>query len=183
MLSSDVCERGDGPAVGGRSLEAAMRGRTLLLVGLLACASRAHAQSETEVASLSGIGKLEIVVAPLGDAAAALGVPPQLLETRIDTRLREADVPVAGFAVAFLQLDVSAIPLEAGPDVVIHTALSFFQPAASTLNQWIGPARTWSLTRITVTGSSRAREMLLTDVEHLTDAFVASWTAANPRPQ
>jgi len=157
-----------------------MKGPTLLLAGLLALAPGAYAQSETEVASLAGIGKLEIVVSPFGEAVAAVGVSAPLLEARLDAVLREAGVPIAGFAVAFVQLDVAAIPLEAGPDVVLHTALSFYQPAASTLNQWIGPARTWSVARVTVTGASRARETLLADVDRLVGAFAESWSEANP---
>ena len=82
--------------------------------------------------------------------------------------------------MAFLQLDVFAMQLSVGPDVVLRTSLSFFQPAASTLNQWLGPARTWSAERVTHTGASRASDALLADVAHLADAFVASWTTANP---
>jgi len=140
----------------------------------------AGAQSETEVASLESIAKLEVVVTPLQGAAAELGVPDATLAGLIDNRLREAGVPVASFAVAFLTLDVTAIPLETGPDVVLLTSLSFHQPAASTLNRWLGPARTWSLERLTVTGMSRAQEVLKADVEHLTGAFVESWATANP---
>jgi hypothetical protein len=63
---------------------------------------------------------------------------------------------------------------------VLLTSLSFFQPTASTLNRWLGPARTWSLERLTVTGMSRAEEVLRANVEHLADAFATSWRAANP---
>jgi hypothetical protein len=63
---------------------------------------------------------------------------------------------------------------------VLHTSLSLHQPAASTLNRWLGPARTWSLERLTVTGMSRAEEALRADVEHLAEAFLASWRKANP---
>ena len=48
---------------------------------------------------------------------------------------------MAEFAVAFLALGVEAIPLETGPDVVVHTSLAFHQPAASTLNRWLGRLR------------------------------------------
>ena len=156
------------------------RGAWLALLLLAARATVAGAQSETAVASLEGISKLEVVVTPLLGAAAELGVPDAALAGLIDGRLREAGVPVASFAVAFLTLDVTAIPLEAGPDVVLLTTLSFHQPVASTLNRWVGPARTWSLQRLTVTGMSRAEEVLRADVEHLAGAFVDSWAAANP---
>lgn len=157
-----------------------IRGSALACVLLAVCAPAVRAQSETEVASLEGIAKLEIVVTPLQGAAAEIGVADATLVSLIDSTLREAGVPVAGFAVAFLTLDVTAIPLEAGPDVVLLTSLSFHQPAASTLNRWLGPARTWSLERLTVTGMSRAEEVLKADVEHLTAAFVDSWATANP---
>ncbi len=150
---------------------------------LVATAAGARAQSETEIASLERIGKLEIVVPEFEGAAAELGVVSGVLGALLDTKLRQDGVPVAGFAVAFLTLDVTAIPLEAGPDIVLHTSLSFFQPAASTLNRWLGPARTWSLERLTVTGMSRAEEVLRADVEHLADAFLASWHTANPPPE
>lgn len=143
-------------------------------------AASAHAQSEVEIASLERIGKLEIVVDELDGAAAEIGVATGILRSILDTSLRQAGVPVADFAVAFLTLHVTAIPLEAGPDVVLLTSLSFFQPAASTLNRWLGPSRTWALERLTVAGMSRADEVLRSDVTHLADAFVASWLAANP---
>jgi hypothetical protein len=157
-----------------------IRGAVLACLVLLAGPSAANAQSETEVASLQDIPKLEIVVTPLQGAAADLGIPDAALAAILDSKLRAAGVPVASFAVAFLTLDVTAIPLEAGPDVVLLTSLSFHQPAASTLNRWLGPARTWSLERLTVTGMSRAEEVLRADVEHLADAFVESWAIANP---
>ena len=143
-------------------------------------AAEAHAQTETETASLERIAKLEIVINDLEGPAADIGVAASVLRSIVDTKLRQEGIPVADFAVAFLTLDVTAIPLEAGPDIVLHTSLSFFQPAASTLNRWLGPARTWSLERLTVAGMSRAEEVLRADVEHLADAFVASWRAANP---
>ena len=152
----------------------------LAMTTLVSSAGEARAQSEVEIASLERIGKLEIVVNELEGAAAEIGVASGVLGSIVDTRLRQDGVPVADFAVAFLTLDVTAIPLEAGPDIVLHTSLSFFQPAASTLNRWLGPARTWSLERLTVTGMSRAEEALRSDVEHLANAFVASWNAANP---
>ena len=152
----------------------------LAIVSLSAAASGARAQTETEIASLERIGKLEIVVNELDGAAAEIGLASGVLRSVVDTRLREGEVPVAEFAVAFLTLDVTAIPLEAGPDIVLLTSLSFFQPAASTLNRWLGPARTWSLERLTVTGMSRAREVLRADVGYLADAFAASWKKANP---
>ncbi|MDP2469790.1 MAG: hypothetical protein Q8W46_02940 [Candidatus Palauibacterales bacterium] len=148
---------------------------------LVARAGEARAQSETEIASLERIGKLEIIVPDLEGAAADLGVSGDALSSKLDAKLRSAGLPVAGFAVAYLLLDVTAIPLEVGPDVVLLTSLSFHQPAASTLNRWLGPARTWSRERLTVTGMSRAGETLQADVERLADAFVASWRKANPR--
>jgi hypothetical protein len=149
-------------------------------VMLLSSAAGLSAQSEVEISSLERIAKLEIVINDLEGAAADVGVASGTLRSVLDTKLRGAEVPVADFAVAFLTLDVTAIPLEAGPDIVLLTSLSFFQPAASTLNRWVGPARTWSLERLTVTGMSRARDVLRADVEHLADAFVASWKEANP---
>ena len=152
-----------------------------LVAGLLASsAAEAHAQSEVETASLERIAKLEIVVDPLEGAAADIGVTAAVLRSIVDTRLRQEGVPVADFAVAFLTLHVTAIPLEAGPDIVLLTSLAFFQPAASTLSRWLGPAITWSLERLTVAGMSQAEEVLRAHVEHLADAFVASWREANP---
>jgi hypothetical protein len=142
--------------------------------------AEARAQSEVESASLERIAKLEIVVNPLEGPTADIGVTAGALRSIIDTRLRQEGVPVADFAVAFLTLDVTAIPLEAGPDIVLLTSLAFFQPAASTLNRWLGPAITWSLERLTVAGMSQAEEVLRANVEHLADAFVASWHEANP---
>jgi len=159
----------------------AMSARTLLAAAMLMSSlAEARAQSESEIASLERIAKLEIVVNDLEGAAADIGVAPGLLGALLDTKLRQEGVPVADFAVAFLTLDVTAIPLEAGPDIVLLTSLSFFQPAASTLNRWLGPARTWSLERLTVTGMSRAEETLRADVGHLTEAFLTSWRTANP---
>jgi len=147
---------------------------------LIATAGGARAQSESEIASLERIGKLEIVVPEFEGTAAELGVASGVLGALLDTKLRQGGVPVAGFAVAFLTLHVTAIRLEVGPDIVLHTSLSFNQPAASTLNRWLGPARTWSLERLTVTGMSRAEEALRADVEHLAEAFLTSWHTANP---
>ena len=155
--------------------------QAVLVAGMItSSASEARAQSKVEIASLERIGKLEIVVDPLEGAAADIGVAAGVLGSIVDTRLREEGIPVADFAVAFLTLHVTAIPLEAGPDIVLLTSLHFFQPAASTLNRWLGPARTWSLERLTVAGMSQAEEVLRANVEHLADAFVASWREANP---
>jgi hypothetical protein len=158
------------------------KARSCVAIGaaFLVFAGEARGQSEAETASLERIAKLEIVVDPLEGPAAEVGVTASDLRSIIDTRLRQDGLPVADFAVAFLTLDVTAIPLEAGPDIVLLTSLSFFQPTASTLNRWLGPARTWSLERLTVTGMSRAEEVLRANVEHLADAFATSWRAANP---
>jgi len=155
--------------------------RAVLVAGMLtSSAAEARAQSEVETASLERIAKLEILINDLEGPAADIGVTAGVLRSIVDTRLREEGIPVANFAVAFLVLDVTAIPLEAGPDIVLLTSLSFFQPAASTVNRWLGPARTWSLERLTVAGMSRAEEVLRANVEHLADAFVTSWREANP---
>ena len=147
---------------------------------LVSSAVEARAQTEVETASLERIAKLEIVVNELEGAAADIGVASGVLRSIVDTKLRQEGIPVADFAVAFLTLDVTAIPLEVGPDIVLLTSLSFFQPAASTLNRWLGPARTWSLERLTVAGMSRSEEVLRADVAYLAEAFVASWRTANP---
>jgi len=163
-----------------------MAGRTMILHTVLAAAvlavagKDARAQTESEIASLERIAKLEIVVDELDGAAADIGVASGVLRSILDTKLRQGGVPVADFAVAFLVLDVTAIPLEVGPDIVLLTSLSFHQPAASTLNRWLGPARTLSLERLTVTGMSRAEEALRADVEYLAEAFLESWRTANP---
>jgi hypothetical protein len=149
-----------------------------LLIG--GSVGEAEAQSQVATASLERIPKLEIVINALEGAAADVGVASGVLRSLVDAKLRQDGIPVTDFAVAFLTIDVTAIPLEAGPDIVLLTSLSFFQPVASTLNRWLGPARTWSMERLTVTGMSRAEEALRADVEHLADAFVVSWRAANP---
>jgi hypothetical protein len=163
-----------------------MAGRAAILPAVvtaalfLTSAMDARAQSESEIASLERIAKLEIVVHDPDGAAADIGVASGVLRSILDTKLRQGGVPVADFAVAFLTLGVTAIPLEVGPDIVLLTSLSFHQPAASTLNRWLGPARTWTLERLTVTGMSRAAEVLRADVEHLAAAFLDSWREANP---
>jgi hypothetical protein len=160
----------------------ALRAQTLLAALLIASAAEVRAQSESEIASLERIVKLELVVTDLEGAAAEIGLTAGALRSILDTKLRQGGVPVADFAVAFLVLDVTAIPLEVGPDIVLLTSLSFHQPAASTLNRWLGPARTLSLERLTVTGMSRAEEALRADVEYLAEAFLESWRTANPPP-
>ena len=158
-----------------------VRAQALLAAAMLmASVAEARAQSESEIASLERIAKLELVVQDLEGAAADIGVPPGVLRSILDTKLRQGGVPVADFAVAFLILDVTAIPLEVGPDIVLLTSLSFHQPAASTLNRWLGPARTWSLERLTVTGMSRAEETLRANVGYHAEAFLESWHTANP---
>ena len=118
-----------------------MAGRTVILHAVLAAAmlvtsgKGVRAQSESEISSLERIAKLEIVVDELHGAAADIGVATGVLRSILDTKLRQEGVPVADFAVAFLALDVTAIPLEAGPDIVLLTSLSFHQPAASTLKR------------------------------------------------
>ena len=158
----------------------ALRAQALLAVMLIASAAEVRAQSESEIASLERIAKLELVVTDLEGAAAEIGVTAGALRSILDAKLRQGGVPVADFAVAFLVLDVTAIPLEVGPDIVLLTSLSFHQPAASTLNRWLGPARTWSLERLTVTGMSRAGEALRADAGYLAQAFLESWRTANP---
>jgi hypothetical protein len=158
----------------------ALRAQALLAVMLIASAAEVQAQAESEITSLERIAKLELVVTDLDGAAAEIGVASGALRSILDTKLRQGGVPVADFAVAFLVLDVTAIPLEVGPDIVLLTSLSFHQPAASTLNRWLGPARTWSLERLTVTGMSRAEETLRADVGYLAEAFLESWRTANP---
>jgi hypothetical protein len=158
----------------------ALLAQALLAVMLIASAAEVRAQAESEITSLERIAKLELVVTDLDGAAAEIGVASGALRSILDTKLRQGGVPVADFAVAFLVLDVTAIPLEVGPDIVLLTSLSFHQPAASTLNRWLGPARTWSLERLTVTGMSRAEEALRADVEYLAEAFLESWRTANP---
>lgn len=158
----------------------ALRAQALLAVMLIASAAEVRAQAESEITSLERIAKLELVVTDLDGAAAEIGVASGALRSILDTKLRQGGVPVADFAVAFLVLDVTAIPLEVGPDIVLLTSLSFHQPAASTLNRWLGPARTWSLERLTVTGMSRAEETLRADVGYLAEAFLESWRTANP---
>jgi hypothetical protein len=158
----------------------ALRAQALLAALLIASAAEVRAQSESEIASLERIVKLELVVTDLEGAAAEIGLTAGALRSILDTKLRQGGVPVADFAVAFLVLDVTAIPLEVGPDIVLLTSLSFHQPAASTLNRWLGPARTLSLERLTVTGMSRAEEALRADVEYLAEAFLESWRTANP---
>jgi hypothetical protein len=78
-----------------------MRTQAFLATAMLAAtAAGARAQSETEIASLERIGKLEIVVTEFEGAAAELGVASGVLGSLLDTKLRQEGVPVAGFAVA-----------------------------------------------------------------------------------
>jgi hypothetical protein len=153
--------------------------RLLCLVPfLLATAAAAHAQADAQ-ASLQGISKIEVVVESLSGDAAQIGVTEQRLRTLAEGKLLAEGMEVADFALAFVYLNVTAVQLGDSPNFALYIEFSFNQPSASTLNQWLGPARTWSAGRLVVVGESAAAETVFRNVEHLVDAFLEDWNAAN----
>ena len=151
---------------------------TLSLVYCLIVAPSAHAQGE-RLESLQGVRKVEVVVTDLSGDAADLGHTSRLLRTHLEEKLLEAGLEVSDFAVGFLQLDVKAHRLEDPSGHAVHLELSFHQPAAVSLNRWMGPAETWSESSLLVVDEAETALAVSRQIERLVEAFLVDWRTAN----
>lgn len=153
------------------------RTRLSLLFCLLA-ASSAFGQGE-RLESLQGVRKIEVIVDDLIGDAATVGQTSRSLRTVVEGRLLPAGPEVADFAVGFLRLTLLAAHPAGSPDYAVHVELSFHQPAAASLNRWMGPAETWSESGLLVTDEGDVGAAVRREVERLVDRFLTDWRTAN----
>lgn len=155
------------------------------VITLCAFATASPAQSTSEM--LRGLRGVSVSVQALGDTekAAADGLSAAALEAYVQTRLREAGIPILerGRDTPNLSLGLVILKLNTGDAYAASLSLSLQERAALVRDPQHAPlASTWNMMELLVRRSAGMKNLRDDFLRVAMDRFVKEYLAANPEP-
>ena len=136
---------------------------------------------------LKGLRGVSVDVQMLGnnEEAAADGLSAGALEVYIQTRLREAGIPVLqrGRDTPNLSLGLVILKLDSGEAYAVSVSLSLQERAALVRDPQLTPlASTWNMMSLLIRRSASMKNLRDDELRYSMDKFVKDYLAANPKP-
>ena len=133
-------------------------------------------------ATLKGIGSVEMVVEVIDPVAERDGLVRTHLQTEVESRLRQAGIPVGPNITGHLHVDVDTMKSNDGTSYGYNVEVAYVQQvllARDPKTLYIVP--TWETGGVGVIATSRLREVRQ-DVINYVDQFIKAYLEQNPKP-
>jgi hypothetical protein len=135
----------------------------------------------TDRATIQGIKAVTIVLDPLSPELKKAGLNETDFRTRIEDRLREAQIPVDQNAAEFLGLKLTSVRGNRGPFAVAFS-LGVYQPVVLSRDRNVHAApATWEVESVLMADPKALAQASAETVDELAGRFVAAWRAVNPK--
>jgi hypothetical protein len=153
----------------------------LLLLSFIGIVALAAGDAPLDRATLRGLKAVSIVLDPLDAELQKQGLTAQDLKTRLEERLRAANIAVDASASEFVGLRVAQVRGNRGPFALSFT-LGAYQPVILVRDQNIKTATsTWEVETIVVADVKALREASLESIDDLAGRFASAWHSVNPQ--
>jgi len=132
-------------------------------------------------ATLRGVKAMNVVIDRLDPDLEKAGLTQDVLQSRVEERLRRAGILIDSKALEFVGLRVSSFLARKGPDS-LSLSLAFYQPVILVRDQKVRTASpTWEVENMLMVSPKPMVQSALETADQLVDQFVSAYQAANPR--
>ena len=160
-----------------------MHSRIVLLVALLVLPPviKAAGDAPLDRATLRGLGSGGVIVDPIDPDLAKEGVTQDLLQKRIEGRLRDAGIGVDPAAPEFVGIRVLQVRAPRGP-YALCLSVGVYQPVLLARNKDVKTAtETWAVETVLMADPKVVSREALVSVDELASRLVAAYRSANPK--
>ena len=159
-----------------------MHSRIVLLVAVLFLppVMKAAGDAPLDRATLRGLGSVSVIVDPIDSELLKEGLTQDLLQKRIQGRLRDAGIGVDPSAPEFVGLRVLQVRAQKGP-YALCLSVGVYQPVLLVRNRDVKTAtETWAVETVLMADPKVVNRETLNSLDELADRLVA-YRSANPK--
>jgi hypothetical protein len=143
--------------------------------------SEAAGNSALDRATLKGLTAVNVVVDKLDPQLESAGVTAGAVRTRLEDRLRAADIEVDTSKTDFVALRVTAVRQARGPFAVSVT-LGAYQPVVLARDKNLKTAtQTWEVETVLLADQKQLYRGTMDTVDELAASFVEAYRSVNPK--
>ena len=160
-----------------------MHSRIVLLVAVLFLppVMKAAGDAPLDRATLRGLGSVSVIVDPIDSELLKEGLTQDLLQKRIQGRLRDAGIGVDPSAPEFVGLRVLQVRAQKGP-YALCLSVGVYQPVLLVRNRDVKTAtETWAVETVLMADPKVVNRETLNSLDELADRLVAAYRSANPK--
>jgi hypothetical protein len=160
-----------------------MHSRIVLLVAVLFLppVMKAAGDAPLDRATLRGLGSVSVIVDPIDSELLKEGLTQDLLQKRIQGRLRDAGIGVDPSAPEFVGLRVLQVRAQKGP-YALCLSVGVYQPVLLIRNKEVKTAtETWAVETVLMADPKVVNRETLNSLDELADRLVAAYRSANPK--
>jgi hypothetical protein len=166
-----------------------MYARIVLLMAMLVLPPlmKAAGDAPLDRATLRGLGSLSVIIDPIDPDLVKEGLTQDLLQKRIEERLRAAGIVVDRSAPEFVGLRVLQVRAQRGSfaqagSFALCLSVGVYQPVLLVRNKDLKTAtETWGVDTVLMAGPKVVNREALNSVDELADRLVAAYRSANPK--
>ncbi len=132
-------------------------------------------------ATLRGLKAVNVVLDPLAPELQKSGLTRIDLQTRLENRLRDAQIPVDPSAAEFLGLRITSVRGNRGPFAAAFQ-LALYQPVVLVRDRNSKSASpTWDVETVVMADPKVLQQAANDSIDDLAGRFVTAWRSVNPR--
>ena len=153
----------------------------LLAVVSIGALSKAAGDGTLDRATLQGIKSIAVVIDRVDPLLPKEGVTPEILQERLETKLRGAGITVDSAATEFVALQIAAVRAGRGPYAVSYT-IGLYQPVVLRRDATVKTVtKTWEVETILMSDSKSLIHASMESVDDLAGRFVTAYRSVNPK--
>jgi len=165
-----------------------MHSKIVPLMAVLVLTPVMHAAGDAPLdrATLRGLGSVGVIIDPIDPDLVKEGLTPDLLQKRIEGRLRDAGIAVDPSAHEFVGLRILQVRAQRGsftqrPPYAVCVSVGVYQPVELIRNKDLKTAtETWAVETVLMADPKVVSREALNSVDELADRLVAAYRSANP---
>jgi hypothetical protein len=132
-------------------------------------------------ATLRGLAAVNVVVDKLEPDLENAGITPDAVRTRVEERLRAANITVDPEKHEFLAVRMRSVRANRGP-LAVAVTLGAYQPVILSRDQKIRTAtQTWEVETVLLSDSKMLYRAAMDTVDELAAGFIAAFRSVNPK--
>jgi hypothetical protein len=153
----------------------------LMAVLVLPPIMKAAGDAPLDRATLRGLGSVGVIIDPIDPDLVKEGLTQDLLQKRIEGRLRDAGIGVDPSAPEFVGLRVMQVRAQRGP-YALCLSVGLYQPVLLVRNKDVKTStETWAVETVLMADPKVVSREALNSADELADRLVAAYRSANPK--
>lgn len=153
----------------------------ILALILMPLAVKGAGDAPLDRATLRGLKAVSVVMDRLDPELQKGGLTQVDLQSRLESRLKDAHIPIQESAAEFVALRVTAVRGGRGP-YALSVTIGLYQPVLLSRDKTMRTATaTWEVETILMADPKILRQASLETIDELAGRFAAAWRSANPQ--